>query len=378
MRFRGAGHGLEFLDFPIPEGHANRPLGNVGCLMDRAKNLITARFHLYVGIGSAPLVRLAHYMLGSSERGRAPEAAMNVQRELLLPTVLSVTAATPAVGQTTAPAIPDFSGSWNHASLNGLELPRSGPGPVRNRSRRLTGPQAGVGNGTQLVGDYTNPILQPWAAEVVRKFGEISLAGKGYPTPRNQCWPEQVPFVFANYGMQVIQQPDKVTILYPFDHQFRQVRLNQRHPVQVSPSWYGDSVGHYEGDTLVVDTRGIKIGPFSMIDWYGTPFTKALHVEERYRLIDYDDMMEAIARDATENFQFANPDNGPAVDLNYKGKGLQIQVIVDDEGAFTMPWSATVTLRRALDERLELVCADNILWYPGMHSAVPMADKLDF
>jgi hypothetical protein len=200
----------------------------------------------------------------------------------------------------------------------------------------------------------------------------------GYATPRNQCWPEQVPFVFANYGMQVIQQPDKVTILYPFDHQFRQVRLNQRHPVQVSPSWYGDSVGHYEGDTLVVDTTGIKIGPFSMIDWYGTPFTKALHVVERYRLIDYDATMAAIARDATENFQFVNPDNGPAVDPNYKGKGLQIQVTVDDEGAFRMPWSATVTFRRALDERLELVCADNILWYPGKHSAVPTADKQDF
>lgn len=303
---------------------------------------------------------------------------MKVQLELLLLVILSVTGAAPAVGQTAAPSIPDFSGSWNHASLNGLELPLTGPGPVRNKSRRLTGPQAGVGNGAQLVGNYTNPILQPWAAEVVRKFGEISLAGKGYPTPRNQCWPEQVPFVFANYGMQVIQEPDKVTILYPFDHQFRQVHLNQPHPAPVSPSWYGDSVGHYEGDTLVVDTIGIKIGPFSMIDWYGTPFTEALHVVERYRLIDYDATMEAIARDATENFQFANPDNGPAVDPNYKGKGLQIQVAVDDEGAFTMPWSATVTHRRALDERLELVCADNILWYPGTRSSVPMADKLDF
>jgi hypothetical protein len=303
---------------------------------------------------------------------------MKVQRELLLLMSLSITAATPAVAQTEAPSIPDFSGSWNHTSLNGLELPLSGPGPVRNKSRRLTGPQAGVGNGTQLVGDYTNPILQPWAAEVVKKFGEVSLAGKGYPTPRNQCWPEQVPFVFANYGMQVIQQPDKVTILYPFDHQFRQVRLNQPHPAQVSPSWYGDSVGHYEGDTLVVDTIGIKIGPFSMIDWYGTPFTEALHVMERYRLIDYDTTMEAIARDATENFQFANPDNGPVVDPNYKGKGLQMQVTVEDKGAFTMPWSATVTLRRALDERLELVCPDNILWYPGTHSTVPMAAKLDF
>jgi hypothetical protein len=302
---------------------------------------------------------------------------MNAQRGFLLLVTLIATAAAPAVTQT-ATSIPDLSGWWNHASLNGLELPLSGPGPVRNKSRRLTGPQPGVGNGAQLVGDYTNPILQPWAAEVVKKFGEISLAGKGYPTPRNQCWPEQVPFVFANYGMQVLQRPDKVTILYPFDHQFRQVRLNQLHPAHVTPSWYGDSTGYYDGDTLVVDTVGIKIGPFSMIDWYGTPFTEALHVVERYRLIDYGATMEAIARDAKENFQFPNPDNGPVVDPNYKGKGLQIQVTIEDEGAFTMPWSATVTLRRALDERLELVCADNILWYPGTRSAVPTADKPDF
>ena len=127
-------------------------------------------------------------------------------RDFHLLVTLAAAAATPGLGQAVQPApadsgthstasIPDLSGSWSHASLNGLELPLSGPGPVRNRSRRLTEPQAGAGNITQLVGDYTNPILQPWAAEVVKKFGEISLAGEGYPTPRNQCWPEQVPFV---------------------------------------------------------------------------------------------------------------------------------------------------------------------------------------
>jgi len=278
--------------------------------------------------------------------------------------------------QQDAASVPDLSGTWSHTTL-GFELPLSGPGPVRNRSRR-TGPQAGVGDGRQLVGDYTNPILQPWAAEVLKKFGEISLAGKGYPIPRNQCWPEGVPSVFANFGMQMLRRPDRITILYPFDHQFRQVRMNQSHPAQVTPSWYGDSVGHYEGDELVIDTVGVKIGPFSMIDWYGTPYTEALHLVERYRLLDYEATKEAVERDAKENFQFASPDNGPAVDPNYKGKGLQIQVTVEDEGVFTMPWSATVTFRRAFDERLELVCAENIRWYPAKNSAVPRADKPDF
>ena len=218
---------------------------------------------------------------------------------------------------------------------------------MTNRSRLRTGPQIGAGNGAQLVGDYTNPILQPWAAEVLKKFGEISLSGKGFPTPRNQCWPEQVPFVFANYGMQLLQGADRITILYPYDHQYRQFRMNAPHPAELTPSWYGDLVGHYEGDTLVVDTVGVKVGPFSMIDWFGTPFTSALHMVERYRRLDIEATMEAIRRDAKENFHFANPDNGPIVDAAYKGDGLQIELTVEDEGAFTMPWTALVTLRRA-------------------------------
>jgi hypothetical protein len=310
------------------------------------------------------------------------EVGVNVRWDFLLLVAVSVTAATLGAAQTAGSipdlSRPDLSGAWAHSALNGLELPLSGPGPVRNRSRERTGPQAGVGARTQLVGDYTNPILQPWAAAVVKKYGEMSLAGKGNPTPRNQCWPEQVPFVFANYGMQILQQPDRVTILYPFDHQFRQIHLNQPHPAPVKPSWYGDSVGDYDGDTLVVDTVGIKVGPFSMVDWFGTPFTEALHVVERYRLLDYEATKAAIERDAKEHYQNANPDNGPPADLSYKGKGLQIKVTIEDKGAFTMPWSATVTFRRARDERLELVCAENPQWYPGVYSAVPTADKPDF
>jgi hypothetical protein len=302
---------------------------------------------------------------------------MNFQRDFLLLVTLCATTVASSARQAEAP-IPDLSGTWNHTSLNGLELPLSGPGPVRNRSRLRAGPQAGVSNPAQLVGDYTNPILQPWAADVVRTLGEISLAGRGFPTPRNQCWPEQVPFVFANFGMQILQRPDKVTILYPFDHQFRQVRLNESHPAHPTPRWYGDSVGHYEGDTLVVDTVGVKVGPFSMIDWYGTPFTEALHLVERYRRLDREATTEAIARDAKEHFQYVNPDNGPPADVNDTGKGLQVHVTIEDEGAFRTPWTATVTLRRATDERLELVCADNTEWFPGTHSKVPTTDSPDF
>ena len=180
--------------------------------------------------------------------------------------------------------------------------------------------------------------------------------------------------------MQMLQQPDKITFLYSNDHQVRYVRMNQPHPAQVTPSWYGDSVGHYEGDTLEVDTVSIKIGPFSMIDWYGTPFTEALHLVERYRLIDYEATKEAIERDAKENFPFANPDNGPAVDPNYKGKGLQIQVTIEDEGAFAMPWSATVNYGTRPGAWVEKVCAENRFGFfsTGREAAVPTAKTPDF
>jgi hypothetical protein len=79
----------------------------------------------------------------------------------------------------------------------------------------------------------------------------------------------------------------------------------------VTPSWYGDSVGHYEGDELLVDTVGIKIGRFSMIDWFGTPYTEALHLVKRYRLLDYEATMKAVEWGAKEHAQSNNPGSGP-------------------------------------------------------------------
>src|ERR1700732_571480 len=209
-------------------------------------------------------------------------------------------------------SLPDFSGLWSNPYLYGIETPLSGPGPVVNTSRRrqtldadgrlLTAANAPMySDHTRWVCDSPNPILRPEAAAVVKKHAEMSLVGLGYPSPRNQCWPQGVPFIFTNAAVLLLQQPDKVTMLYDEDHEVRRVRMNQPHPAQVTPSWYGDSVGHYEGDTLVIDTVGFKVGPFSAIDQYGTPFTQALHVVERYRLIDYEAAKEAWERGGKEN-----------------------------------------------------------------------------
>jgi hypothetical protein len=302
------------------------------------------------------------------------------QREFLLLVTLAAAAATPAWGQTA----PDFSGIWAHPYFPGFEPVASGrPGPLVNKSRLRRGPQTGRGDFNQLVGDYTNPVLKPQAAEVVKKHGEISLAGATYPTPSNQCWPSGVPYIFFQIGVQMLQQPDKITFLYLRDHEVRQVRLNRPHPAQVTPSWYGDSVGHYESDTLVIDTVGVKTGrPFAMVDMFGTPYSPALHVVERYRLLDYDDAKPAIERNNKENIVFPVGIGSLDFDPAYKGKHLQLQFTVEDEGVFTMPWSATITYARPLrgSDWEEHVCAENTRGFYGPKDAVavPRADKPDF
>jgi hypothetical protein len=279
---------------------------------------------------------------------------------------------------------PDFSGIWGHPYWPSFEPPASGPGPVKNRSRLRGGPQAGVANPRELVGDYTSPILMPWAANVLKKRGEGEMSGQLSPTPYNQCWPQGVPFIFFNFGMQMLQQADKVTFLYFSDQQYRQVRMNEEHPAHVTPSWHGDSVGHYEGDTLVVDTVGIKADrPFAMVDMYGTPHTAALHVVERYRLVDYEVAKEALDRNAKENFWFAPGVQPFERDPNFRGNHLQLEFTVEDQSTFTQPWSATVTYARPRvafpGAWVEFICAENPREHPtGGDAELPHADKPDF
>src|ERR1700674_1349400 len=118
---------------------------------------------------------------------------MRRQRDFLLMVILAATAATPALGQDVAPAnsstqgaasIPDFSGLWARVSFPGFEPPLAGPGPVTNRLRSRNGAASIYG----YVGDYTNPILKPQAAEIVKNRGEIELGGAHAPSPRTQCW----------------------------------------------------------------------------------------------------------------------------------------------------------------------------------------------
>src|SRR5689334_19564022 len=139
-------------------------------------------------------------------------------------TVLLVQPASSAEG-------PDFSGVWTKPYL-GWELPLSGPGPVTNKVRRrqpfdidgrpwpaATAPM--VNTASQLIGDDSNPILKPAAAQEVKRRGENERRGMPNASARNQCWPEGVPAVFRDTTIAVLQQRDKITILYDQDHELR-------------------------------------------------------------------------------------------------------------------------------------------------------------
>jgi hypothetical protein len=296
--------------------------------------------------------------------------------------------ATPALAQTTTPSarsagsgtqgaasVPDFSGAWVHPAL-GFGPSLSGPGPVRNKARL----PSGAGNFNLIIGDYASPILKPEAAEVVKRLGEISSSGLAFPDPDNMCLQNPLPYIFWNFSVRLLQQPDKVTLIYAHDDDFREVRLNQPHPATVIPSVHGDSVGHYEGDTLVIDTVGIKVGPYRMVDRFGTPYTQALHVVERYRLLDPEAAKEALERAEKEW-----PRVGGAIDPNYRGKGLQLEFTVEDAGVFTMPWSATITYGRDANSYWEeRVCAENVQhdyegnYFSDKNARLPTAERPDF
>ena len=263
-----------------------------------------------------------------------------------------------------------MSGIWTHANP-GFEPLASGPTALINRSRR----PSGIGDGLKLNGDYTNPILKPAAAEIVKEHAARAL-NMGDPNPHNQCWLEGPPFALTNGPTQILQAPGKVVILYQDNSQVRHIRMNQPHPAKVTPTWYGDSVGRYEGDTLVIDTVGIKVGKYSMVDWYGTPHSEALHVVERYRMLSYDEAKEGFERD---NKQHNNPPGMPVA--NPQGKYLQLRFTVEDPNVFTTPWSATMTYRWGGNDQLDWVeqaCAENLNWYPGKEADVPRAARPDF
>jgi hypothetical protein len=279
-----------------------------------------------------------------------------------------------AMAQVAAPPnfAPDASIGWYSYGRQFMP-PSSGPGPVRqhpdypyvtNDEFRVTGRQP-----TQQLADLNTMLLQPRAREVVRQRNERVLSGKPAEQPHDRCWPVGVPGFHLRpmtQAMYVIQTPKMVVMILSSKQEIRRIYLNVPHSRDVKPSWYGESVGHYEGDTLVVDTIGID--ERTWVDGFGTPHTKELHVVERFRLIE-------------------------------GGSVLEAEVYVEDPGTFTAPWRGIQRFRQyelavrqmqlqgiaalatAEEGPLEeLVCADNTTTFFEDPEAppIPQATVFDF
>ena len=198
---------------------------------------------------------------------------------------------------------------------------------------------------TYRLGDVANPNLKPWVKERMTKDNDEVLAGKIAFTARSSCMPAGVP-AFVTYPVRpvyFIQTPRQVLMIYSGDAQVRHIYLDVAHSENPKPSWYGESVGRYEGDALVIDT--VAQNDKTFLDYYRTPHTTKLHVVERWRLID-------------------------------DGQKLEATYTVDDPDAFHQPWSAVRQYRRVQQPMLEEVCAENNQHLFDYH--IPVADKPDF
>lgn len=291
---------------------------------------------------------------------------MTVTSKMVSAGALSIAAAfafaNAAHGQASDPP-PDFGGLWKRTYLYNqtFDPPSSGPGPIvqdmrypgvnANGSLRgsLTEEQrANVIEYTNgWVPDLSNPILQPHTRAALETIGEQELASVPRPQPQTRCMPSGVPHILNSTDtIMILQTEAEVLILYSRDHHVRHVYLNEKHSDDPGPTWWGESVGHYEGDTLVVDTIGQTDIPDT--DRFGTPHSEQIRVVERYR-------------------------------LNADRTRLEVAFTVEDPVAFAMPWSARADY--VVDDAmyLENVCAENPReFWPGYPILIPTDDTPDF
>jgi hypothetical protein len=250
--------------------------------------------------------------------------------------------------------------------------PPSGPGPVMDDPAHRGGTNDDFRNSgaqpTFPIADLANPILQPWVREKLKEHNDRVLAGRPAFAARASCWPTGVPafLLFPIMPIFIIQGRKEVVMVWQADNQqIRRIYLTDKHSQNVKPSWYGDSIGHYEGDTLVVDTVGIDTR--TVVDDFETPHTDKLHVVERWRLRD----------------------SGMVLEVNFR---------VEDSGAFTTPWNAIQRYRRMepgiaenndpfsailsstrAGPMLEAICAENsTAHFVNDIQPIPQASKPDF
>ena len=172
-----------------------------------------------------------------------------------------------------------------------LDPPAGLRGPIRDDpAHPLQGNADRVGRQVTLaMGNFADPILKPWAADAMRQSNEEVLTGKrGMPfLATSRCYPGSVPgqLLWTTEPFFFFPDPNKnmVYMFWERNSLVRRIDLTDQHSENVTPTWFGELIGRYEGQELVVDTTGLKIG-LSFIDMYRTPHSEKLHVTERFRL----------------------------------------------------------------------------------------------
>jgi len=243
-------------------------------------------------------------------------------------------------GRAADDAVPPFAAAgfgWQSNEEDWEDPPRGAAhGPIRNDPghafrNNAQGTRSGQG-ATRRIADTTDPVLKPWAAAQMQATNDEILQGvRDVPfTAQSRCYPGGVPgqLLWPFEPVYFIQTPTQVWMVWQRDHQVRRIYLRDRHSEHVTPSWFGESIGHYEnGDTLVVDTIGLSTKT-SYIDNFRTPHSDKLHVTERFTL-----------------------DPG--------GNGMSALVTVEDPDAFNAPLTMTRRWFRQEGRMLETVCGEN-------------------
>ena len=295
-------------------------------------------------------LRLEDYNCGELHRDISQVPGVATPASAQMPAPAQTVAAQPASTQPAA-TVPDFDGLW---TAGGFEPPATGRGGMTmhpdpayryrgtredDRSRQNTIPP---------IADLTDPLLKPWAAEVLRPIVTRRIAGEIIPEARSQCLPMGTPMLLVEGGPRVVlQEKDQITIIHEELPEVRRIYLNVPHSEHPTPSWYGESVGHFEGETLVVDTIGIS--DKTWVDDFLTPHTANMHVVERYT-----------KRDANT---------------------IQIDFTIEDPDTFTETWGGRVTWTRAAvgTKFQEVRCSEyNFDVVTGATLPMPVATKLDF
>jgi hypothetical protein len=225
--------------------------------------------------------------------------------------------------------VPDFSSNgiaWTGGVGRDFMAVPGSPSPNRQDPAHPFIPNNSGKQPTYRMADLSNPNLKQWVKDVMKQDNDEVLAGKIAFTPRQSCKPAGVPafMLFGGGNLHFMQTPQEVTIIFDGDQQVRHIYMDVPHSKNPQPSWYGESVGHYEGDELVVDTIGLNSKTF--VDAYCTPHTGKLHVIERWKTID-------------------------------SGNQLEVTMTIDDPDAFNQVWKAAARYHRVQTPYVEEVCA---------------------